>query len=190
MSEHERTPAAGPEAAFPPAPWPDTCTTEGLHPWLEPVRAFLGRWRGRGEGSYPTLAEGFAYEQEITFSHDGRPFLHYEARAWLVDEHGTPLRPSGRETGWWRVTPEGYMEALLAHPTGIAETYTGRVTGNTVEMATEAVVRTPVAKEVTAEHRRYVLADDGTLGYATQLAGVGQPLQHHLAATLRPYPLP
>ncbi|MGW1074012.1 FABP family protein [Streptomyces sp. NPDC002537] len=188
MSEH--TPGTAGEALFPAAPYPDTCSAEGLHPWLEPVRSFLGRWRGRGEGSYPTLAEGFAYEQELTFSHDGRPFLHVEARAWLIDGEGNPLRPSGRETGWWRVTPEGYMEALLAHPTGIAETYTGRVSGATVEMATKEVVRTPVAKEVTAEHRRYTLTDDGTLDYVHQLAGVGQPLQHHLAASLRPHPLP
>ncbi|MFC9943258.1 FABP family protein [Streptomyces pratensis] len=163
----------------------DAHSTPALHPWLLPVEAFLGVWRGRGRGAYPTLTEEFAYEQEITVSHDGRPFLHYEARAWLIDEDGTPLRPSGRESGWIRVAPNGYLEALLSHPTGICENYTGQVTHTVIEMATTEVIRTPLAKEVTAGRRRYVL-DDGFLSYEHDIAAVGQPLTPHLSARLGP----
>ncbi|GGQ45976.1 FABP family protein [Streptomyces mutabilis] len=154
------------------------------HPWLTPVLPLLGVWRGRGRGQYPTLEEEFAYEQELTFAHDGRPFLRYEARAWLTDGTGAPLRPSGRESGWLRVGPDGYVEALLSHPTGIAEVYTGRVSGSVVELATHAVVRTPLAKEVTSAHRRYTFGD-GVLSYTQDLEAVGQPLSPHLAAELR-----
>ncbi|MEU2394304.1 FABP family protein [Streptomyces sp. NPDC007369] len=187
-------------------PYPDTDVLgDGPepHPQLEPVLALLGRWHGGGSGAYPTLEQGFRYRQEIAFSHDGRPFLRYESRAWLVDEAGTPLRPSGRESGWWRVLPDASLEVVLAHPTGIVETYLGRVTGGgtgtephaapgaapgaelVVELATDTVACTPRAKEVTGMRRRYVL-HEGELSVDQDMAAVGLPLEHHLSARLRP----
>ncbi|MFJ6796883.1 FABP family protein [Streptomyces sp. NPDC091268] len=168
-------------------PYPESCVLgEGpdLHPWLKPVAPFLGRWRGRGRGGYPTLAEDFQYEQEIAFSHDGRPFLRYEARAWLIDGAGTAVRPSGREVGWWRVTPEGYAEVLMAHPTGIVETYVGQVSGPQMEMETKDVARTPLAKEVAGSRRRYTV-EGGELIVVQELEAMGQPMQQHLVARLR-----
>ncbi|NEE55602.1 FABP family protein, partial [Streptomyces sp. SID8455] len=66
------------------------------HPLLAPVLGLLGAWAGNGRGGYPTLDDEFGYAQELTFSHDGRPFLHYVSRAWLLDADGRPLRPSAR----------------------------------------------------------------------------------------------
>ncbi|MER7568448.1 FABP family protein [Streptomyces sp. NPDC048523] len=154
------------------------------HPLLEPVLGFLGVWRGRGRGGYPTLDGDFVYAQEVRFSHDGRPFLRYEARAWLLDGDGAPLRPAARESGWWRVQPEGRVEALVTQPTGITEILVGQVGGGAVDLSTHTVALTPTAKEVTATRRRYTLADAGTLDFVHDLAAVGQPLQHHLSATL------
>lgn len=171
-------------------PYPDSLALgEGPepHPWLEPLLPLLGRWHGRGRGEYPTLEKDFHYEQEITFSHDGRPFLCYEARAWLVDESGAVVRPSGREVGWWRIAPHVGMEVVLAHPTGIVETYVGRVSGNEIEMETKDVALTPLAKEVTGNRRRYTL-QDGELAFVQEMAAMGQPMQHHLAARLRRRP--
>ncbi|MFE2526365.1 FABP family protein [Streptomyces sp. NPDC059382] len=167
-------------------PYPDSLTPGGgpaPHPQLAPVLALLGRWHGRGRGEYPTLEQGFRYEQEITFSHDGRPFLRYESRAWLIDESGAPLRPSGRESGWWRVMPDASLEVTLAHPTGIVETYVGRVSGTEIEIETDHVARTPRAKEVTGMRRRYSLAD-GELTITQEMAAMGQPMRHHLRAEL------
>ncbi|MGW3689493.1 FABP family protein [Streptomyces sp. NPDC005146] len=155
------------------------------HALLSPVIGFLGTWRGRGRGGYPTLAGDFEYAQEVTFSHDGRPFLRYEARAWLLDADDAPLRPAARESGWWRLQPDGRVEALMTQPTGIAEIAVGRATDNTVDLSTHEVALTPTAKEVTATRRRYALADDATLTFVHDLAAVGQPLQHHLSAQLR-----
>ncbi|WP_156725528.1 FABP family protein [Streptomyces apocyni] len=155
------------------------------HALLAPVLGFLGTWTGRGEGGYPTLAGDFAYGQEVTFSHDGRPFLRYEARAWLLDADGAPLRPSARESGWWRLQPDGRVEALITQPTGIAEIATGQAAGDTVDLSTQDVARTPTAKDVSATRRRYRLADADTLTFVHDLAAVGQPLQHHLSARLR-----
>lgn len=167
-------------------PFPDAVRADespAPHPLLAPVLGLLGSWAGRGRGHYPTLDAEFAYAQEVTFSHDGRPFLHYEARAWLLDDDA-PLRPSARESGWWRMQPDGHVEALITQPTGIAEILTGRAGGGSVDLATRQVARTPTAKEVDATRRRYTLTDDATLDFVHDLAAVGQPLQHHLSARL------
>jgi hypothetical protein len=51
-------------------------------------------------------------------------------------------------------------------------------------MATDAVVRTSTAKEVTAGRRLYGLIG-ADLGYAYDMAAVGQPLQSHVSAQLK-----
>lgn len=168
-------------------PFPDSHTLgEGAepHPLLRPVLPLLGRWHGRGRGEYPTLEQDFQYEQEVTFSHDGRPFLRYEARAWLIDGTGAAVRPAGREAGWWRVMPDASLEVVLTHPTGIVEILVGRVSGEEIELESKDVARTPLAKEVTGTRRRYSLGD-GELAFVQEMAAVGLPMQHHLAARLR-----
>ncbi|MHC3467581.1 heme-binding beta-barrel domain-containing protein [Streptomyces sp. 7R007] len=172
-----------PEHPYPDAHGPDEAPAP--HALLAPVLGLLGTWYGRGEGGYPTLDEDFAYAQEVVFTHDGRPFLRYEARAWLLDADRAPLRPAARESGWWRLQPDGRVEALITQPTGIAEIAVGRAAPGTVDLATDDVALTPTAKEVTATRRRYTLTDDGTLTFVHDLAAVGQPLQHHLTALLR-----
>lgn len=169
-------------------PYPDTSRPDEApapHPLLAPLIGFLGTWTGRGRGEYPTLAEKFAYAQEVTFSHDGRPFLRYEARAWLIDAEDTPLRPSARESGWWRMQPDGRVEALITQPTGIAEISVGRADDGALDLTTQQVALAPTAKEVDATRRRYTLTDENTLTFVHDLAAVGQPLQHHLSARLR-----
>jgi THAP4-like, heme-binding beta-barrel domain len=158
-----------------------------LHPALRGLLPYIGEWRGRGRGGYPTIAD-FDYAQEIRISHDGRPFLLYESHAWILDEQSRPVRPAGREIGWWRpVTVDDRatdeLEALMISPTGIMELYLGRVTGTRVEMATDAVMRTATAKEVTAGHRLFGIVE-GALLYAHEMAAVGHGLAPHLSARL------
>ncbi|MFY1634454.1 FABP family protein [Solwaraspora sp. WMMB335] len=159
-----------------------------LHSALSALLPYIGVWRGRGRGGFPTI-EDFDYAQEIRISHDGRPFLQYESRAWLLDGQSRPVRQSGRELGWWRAVTgadgkaTGELEALMISPTGVMELYLGRVTGVQVELATDAVVRTATAKEVTGGHRLFGIVD-GALLYAQEMAAVGQPLSPHLSARL------
>jgi len=166
----------------------DLRTGPDLHPSLLALLPLVGVWRGRGRGGYPTIGEDFDYAQEVRFSHDGRPFLSYESRAWIIDADGRAVRPGAREVGWWRpVQQDGRatdeIEVLLTHPTGILELYIGRVDGTKFELGTDAVVRTATAKEVTAGHRLYGIVE-GALLYAYDLAAVGQELQSHLSARL------
>lgn len=154
-----------------------------LHPDLEPVEFLLGEWEGAGVGGYPTI-ESFRFGQELSFSHNGKPFLIYRSRTWRLDDAGQLGAPLGTETGYWRPKPGGRIEVIIAHPTGIAEIYLGDVTGTQVELSTDVVVRTETAKEVTAGHRLYGLIGED-LGYAYDMAAVGQPLQSHLSAQLK-----
>jgi len=154
-----------------------------LHERLEPLSFLIGTWRGLGVVGYPTIEER-RYEQEVTFAHDGRPFLEYASRTWILDEDGSRLRPAAREAGWWRPgTQPRDVELLLAHPTGIVEVYVGEVTFRKIELRTDVVARTETAKPVTALHRLYGLVE-GDLAYAIDMAAVDQPLQPHLSARL------
>ena len=154
-----------------------------VHPDLEPLRFLLGRWEGAGIGGYPPI-ESFRFGQEITFSHNGKPFLSYLSRTWRLDEEGQIGLPLGTEAGYWRPQPDNQIEVMLAHPTGIVEIYLGEISGTRIEMATDVVARTGTAKEVTAGHRLYGLTGID-LAYAYDLAAVGQPLQPHLSAQLK-----
>jgi len=157
--------------------------TPELHERLEPLSFLVGTWRGLGVVGYPTIEEQH-YEQEIVFTHDGRPFLEYSSRAWILDADGNRAKASARETGWWRPGKEPRdVEVLLAHPTGIVEVYVGEVVFNKVELQTDLVARTETAKQVNALHRLYGLVE-GDLAYAIDMAAVDQPLQPHLSARL------
>lgn len=175
-----------------PEPYPfqeshDLRTGPPLHRTLSALLPFVGVWRGRGSGGYPTV-EPFEYAQEVRISHDGRPFLAYESRAWLVQPDGTAISPAAREVGWWRVIvadgePTNEIEALFCGPSGVMELYIGRIEGLRLEMATDAVMRTATAKEVNAGHRLYGIVDRALL-YTHDMAAIGHPLTSHLAAKL------
>ena len=153
------------------------------HPGLAPLLFLLGRWEGAGIGGYPTI-DSFRFGQEISFTHNGKPYLIYVSRTWLLDEDGVPGRPLATESGYWRPQPGGDVEVLLAHPTGIAEVYVGEITEARIELRTDIVARTATAKEVTAGHRLYGRIGDD-LAWAFDMAAIGQPLQPHISAQLK-----
>jgi hypothetical protein len=161
----------------------------GVHEALQPLAFLLGTWHGLGVVGYPTV-EGSRFEQEVVFAHDGRPFLSYSSRSWLIDDDGRRVRPAASEVGWWRPGAEPRsVEVMLAHHTGIVEVYVGEAVFNKVELATDVVARTETAKEVNGLKRLYGLVggEDGRerdLAYAIDMAAVGQPLQAHLSARL------
>ncbi|KRF20986.1 fatty acid-binding protein [Nocardioides sp. Soil797] len=156
---------------------------DNLHPDCAPIAWMLGTWRGNGHGDYPTI-EKFEFGQELIFTHDGRPFFHYMARAWIVDDEGNKLRDGAIETGFVRCKPEGKVEVVLTHNTGFAEVWYGTAGEARMEIATDAIVRTESAKEYTAGKRLYGNVE-GDLLYAFDMAAMGEPLQPHIWARLQ-----
>ncbi len=150
-----------------------------LHPDVAPLAALLGTWRGEGEGHYPTIAP-FRYGEQVRFWHVGKPFLGYVQRTWSADDQ----RPLHAESGYWRAGPDGHVEVVLAHPTGIVEVLEGRLEAGRIDLASHAVVGTSSAKSVTAIERHLELGET-VLRYTLAMAAVGEPLRPHLAAELR-----
>jgi hypothetical protein len=149
-----------------------------LHPNVAPFAWLLGSWEGGGDGDYPTI-EKFRFGQELIFQQDGRPFIHYMAKSWLLDADGNKVRDAAQETGFLRCLEGGAVELLLTHNIGFTELYVGTVDGAKLELSTDAVVRTATAKEYVGGHRLYGLVE-GDLWFAMDMAAMGQELQPHL----------
>lgn len=157
-----------------------------LHPDCAPLAFLLGRWEGTGQGDYPTI-DAFTFGQEVRFSQNGKPFLFYTSRSWLLDESGNAVRPLAMESGFWRARPEGEVEVTMSHPTGYSEIWYGQTEGGKIQIITDVVARTTSAKEYTAGSRLYGLVE-GDLLWTFDMAAMGQPLQPHLWARLHRRP--
>ena len=157
---------------------------DNLHPNCGPVAWLLGTWRGNGHGDYPTI-EGFEFGQELIFTHDGRPFFHYMARAWIVDAEGENVRDAAMESGFLRC-PEPRQ---------------GRAAAGAQHRLRRGLVRRSGGRQARAAHRRRGLHRDrqgserggkrlygnveGDLLYAYDMAAMGQALQPHTWARLK-----
>lgn len=165
------------------------------HPDIAHLAPLLGTWRGRGQGSYPTI-DSFGYLEEITFGHVGKPFIAYSQKT----RHAETELPLHAEAGYLRPVGLDRLELVLVQPSGIVEMHEGVISTSgtadgvdmTISLASTTVLTTATAKDATAVTRTLSISGtDGNsdagaeINYRLSMAAVGLELQHHLAASLR-----
>ncbi len=168
-------------------PRPDTHDLRAgppIHDCLLALLPLVGVWRGTGVGVGDAAGTRFRFGQQVGIAHDGRPFLAYESRSWLLDDDGVVLRQAWRESGFWRVGPgPDEVELVVASNTGQALVFAGTAGDQTWHLETVSARHTPSAKDVDGERRFYAVREAGLL-YATELAPGGRPFAPHLNAGL------
>ena len=155
-----------------------------IHPRCARLAWLIGTWAGNGHGEYPGI-EDFQFGQELLFQQDGRPFIHFMSRSWIVDAEGHHVREAAQETGFIRPQEDGSLEVVMAHNTGFVEIWHGELHPEQprFEIVTDTVARTATAKEYAGGKRLYGYVN-GDLLYAFDMAAMGQPLQPHTHAQL------
>ena len=176
-----------PDVPTPDVPVPDTDDLRAgveIHDALLALLPLVGTWHGTGTGVVAVEAREFRYAQHVEITHDGRPFLAYRSRAWLLDDAGALIRLAWRESGFWRpgAGPDD-VEVVLASNTGQTLVYAGTAGDQQWELATTSVIGTPTSVPVDGERRLYAVRGTELL-YATELAPAGQAFAPHLNARL------
>jgi len=165
-----------------------------LPPEIVRISWLLGHWEGVGQGQYPN-SSNFSFIQQLEFNNDGRPFIDYESKSWELNADGTAGKPMHSEKGFWKPGEGASVEVSISHVTGISEIWTGlnevltieeaKITSARARIVTQWVGRVPSAKPVDAGDRLYGLMN-GELMWTYDMAAVGQEMQNHLWARLKP----
>ena len=153
-------------------------TVMEVHPDIAHLGFLLGTWIGGGKGSYPTI-DSFEYVEESTFGHVGKPFIAYVQKT----KDKTTGLPLHSESGYVRPVGSDQLELVIVQPSGIVEMHEGTVENTSLLFRSVSVATTPTAKDVSEVTRSIDVVDDA-LNYTVEMAAVGLPLQHHLAARL------
>ena len=129
-------------------------------------------------------AQGKLLVSEKGFWMLSRPSNEGDSGPGLLPGTGVPAITVREDLELWRNAAGGFdIEALIIQPSGIAELYFGQIKGARIYIATDAVLRSPNAKEYTAAQRVLGLVE-GALLWAWDMAAVGSPLKSHASARL------
>lgn len=152
------------------------------------------------------------FSQLITFSHNNDNYLKYESTVQMLAagrelpseigywrlardaeeaDSGPGLIPGRGERNIQtredleslRVGDGFEIEAAILQPSGISELYFGKIRSGRIDIATDAVLRSPHAKEYSAAQRMFGLVE-GALLWAWDIAALGQPMTSHASARL------
>lgn len=113
-----------------------------------------------------------------------RPANEGDAGPGLLPGNGVSAITVREDLELWRNGNGGFdIEALIIQPSGIAELYFGQIKGARIDLATDAVLRSPNAKEYSSGQRVLGLVE-GALLWAWDMAALGTPLKSHASARL------
>ncbi len=114
------------------------------------------------------------------------------AKNTLEQEPGPGLLPgkqlltiqSREQLEEFRNDDDGFdIEAIITNSDTVSELYFGQIKGARIDIATDAVLRSPHSKEYSAGKRMFGLVE-GALLWAWDMAALGKPLSSHASARL------
>jgi hypothetical protein len=161
---------------------------------LKKVLPILGRWRGEGVGTYPTM-NTFHYIEEAEFSQlPNKPIFVYTHKTW----HKDTQNPMHHEQGYIRALGDSdHVEFLVAQPTGVTEIEEGVVSEQdhndgkqtTLQFNTKSIQRTSTAKHPYAIEisRKFTVTqkeDKWVMDIHVDMATENTPKTRHLTASL------
>ncbi|UQA93844.1 FABP family protein [Streptomyces halobius] len=156
-----------------------------LNPALVPLAFLLGNWEGAGVYDFPGT-EKCNFGQEVSFTHDGRDFLAYTSHSWVLDGEGKKVRPLETESGYWRIDADRKVEVVMIRDQGVAEVWYGELADQKpqIELATDAVARTPSAGPYSGGKRLYGYVN-GDLMWVGEKTTPEVPLRPYMSAQLK-----
>ncbi|MEV4616216.1 FABP family protein [Kitasatospora sp. NPDC049258] len=163
-----------------------------LHKDVVPLAFLLGTWEGAGVHDFPG-SEKCNFGQEVVFRHDGRAFLEFRSRTWVLNEQGEKVRPLENEHAFWRVTSnqhgstgEREIEVSSVRDDGTVEIWYGRLHDGKpqIDLATDAVARIEGSAPYTGGKRLFGLVGEELLWVGEKTAPE-VPLRPYMSAQLK-----
>jgi hypothetical protein len=164
----------------------------GLHSDVVSLAFLLGTWEGAGVHDFPGT-EQCNFGQEVVFRHDGRPFIEFRSRSWVLDSEGNKVRPLENEAGFWRVTSNQHgaagtreIECSLVRDDGTVEIWYGELADGKpqIELVTDAVARIEDAPPYSGGKRLYGLVGEDLL-WVGEKSAPEVPLRPYMSAQLK-----
>jgi hypothetical protein len=129
-------------------------------------------------------SEGRLITSEKGFWMLSRPSNEGDSGPGLLPGTFVPAITVREDLELWRNAAGGFdIEAIIIQPSGIAELYFGQIKGARIDIGTDAVMRSPNAREYSSAQRVLGLVE-GALLWAWDMAAVGSPLKSHASARL------
>ncbi|GAA0685165.1 FABP family protein [Kitasatospora atroaurantiaca] len=163
-----------------------------LHKDVVPLAFLLGTWEGAGVYDFPGT-EKCNFGQEVIFRHDGRPFLEFRSRTWVLNNEGEKVRPLENEFGFWRITTnqqgtsgEREIEISSVRDDGTVEVWYGKLHDGKpqIDVATDAVARIDGSAPYTGGKRLYGMVNEELL-WVGEKAAPEVPLRPYMSAQLK-----
>jgi len=180
----------------------------GLHKDVVSLAFLLGTWEGAGvyaalpgqgngeqgpDSEQASAPEQYNFGQEIVFRHDGRPFIEFRSRSWVLDAEGNKVRPLESESGFWRVTANQHgatgareIQFSSVRDDGTVEIWYGELADAKpqIELATDAVARIEGAAPYSGGKRLYGLVN-GELMWVGEASAPEVPLRPYMSGQLK-----
>ncbi|KJK56830.1 FABP family protein [Saccharothrix sp. ST-888] len=163
-----------------------------LHKDVVPLAFLLGTWEGAGVYDFPGT-EKCNFGQEIIFRHDGRPFLEFRSRTWVLNNEGEKLHPLETEHSFWRITSnqhgtsgEREIEVSSVRDDGTVEIWYGKLHDGKpqIDIATDAVARIEGAAPYSGGKRLYGMVNEELL-WVGEKSAPEVPLRPYMSAQLK-----